>query len=158
LNFRIHRTVGRGCPACGRQKENNHGVALLTFTILFSLFSVADAFPDDSTYNLTLAGKKCKVWGSEQTISCKYTVGTGLRFSIDGVGKPDTGITFMKSSFDGDFYATYGMQHGCIIVKRGKKARSNTALSGPGSISDYAFVSPKNGKVYRGWQECEAGF
>ena len=95
---------------------------------------------------------------SGQQIECEYTVGTGLRFSLVGIGLPDMGITFWKSSFEGDFYATYGMRHGCIIVKRGKKARSNTALSGPGSISDYAFVSPKNGKVYRGWQECEVGF
>jgi len=119
---------------------------------------VTHAFLDDSTYNLTLAGKSCKTSDHSQTLSCEYTVGTGLHFTIDGIGDPDTGITFMKSSFDGDFYAIYGMLHGCIIVKRGPTGYSDSAVSGPGSFSDYAFVSPKNGKVYRNWQECKLGF
>jgi len=112
---------------------------------------------EDSTYALTLAGKSCKVWGNEQTLSCEYRVGTGLRFSINGIGNPDTGVAFLKSSIEADFYAGYGMLHGCIIIKRGRKGLSNPALLGPGTITDFAFVSPKNGKVYRDWVKCQTG-
>ena len=102
---------------------------------------------EKSTYELVLAAKSCKTWN--QTISCEYTVGSGLKFSIDGIGQPDTGITFIKSSFDGDFYATFGTLHGCVVIKRGPKGTTSSAIRGPGSFTDYAFVSPKNGKVYQ---------
>ena len=109
-----------------------------------------------STFDLVLSGKSCKAGStSAQTIHCDYKVGTGLHFSIDGVGDDDAGITFVRSSFDGDFYATFGVLHGCVIVKRGGDAREKGPLAGPGGPSDYAFVSPKNGKVYRTWVECK---
>lgn len=111
---------------------------------------------EKSTYEFVLAGKKCKTWN--QTISCEYSVGMGLQFSIDGIGQPDTGITYMKSSFEGDFYATYGLRHGCIIIKRGPKGVKSSDVRGPGSFTDYAFVSPKNGKVYLSWEECQKAF
>jgi len=124
-------------------------LALLGITLLAPTTAVADP----STYELVLAGKKCNE-SSSQVISCEYKVGNGLHFTIDDIGQPDTGITFVKSSFDGDFYATYGLKHGCIIVKRGPKGITSTEFMGPGSFTDYAFVSPKNGKVYRTWKEC----
>ena len=60
----------------------------------------------------------------------------------------DAGITFMSSSFEGDYYATVGMMHGCVIVKPGK------TLSYPGALLDFAFVSPRTGKVYTDWVSC----
>ncbi len=110
-----------------------------------------------STYELVLAGKSCEE-GVSQGIDCEYKVGRSLYFSIDGIGMPDTGITFMKSSFDGDFYASYGLSHGCVIVKRGSEGTTSSAINGPGSMTDYAFVSPKNGKLYATWEECKTGF
>jgi hypothetical protein len=65
-----------------------------------------------SSYDLVLAGKKCET-GTDQTLSCQYTVGTGLKLTIAGIGQPDTAVTFMKSSFDGDFYATLGF---CMVA------------------------------------------
>jgi len=112
---------------------------------------------EQSSYDLVLAGKKCET-GTNQTLSCEYTVGAGLKFAIAGIGQPDTGITFMRSSFDGDFYASYGLLHGCVIVQRGTKGiKSKDALE-PGSFADYAFVSPKNGKVYKSWNQCQAAW
>lgn len=110
-----------------------------------------------STYELALAAKSCKE-GVSQGMSCEYKIGKDLHFSIDGIGMPDTGITLMRSSFDGDFYATYGLSHGCVVVKRGPKGTTSNAISGLGSMADYAFVSPGSGKVYTTWEECRSGF
>lgn len=123
------------------------------YLFFISFLAATSVAAEQSTYELVLAGKTCNEWGS-QVISCEFKVGDGLHFTIDGIGQPDTGITFMKSSFDGDFYATYSLKHGCIIVKRGPKGITSKDFMVPGSMTDYAFVSPKNGKVYRTWQEC----
>jgi len=64
----------------------------------------------------------------------------------------------MVDNAKGDFYPTYGLQHGCVIIKRGSKGVVNNELFGPGSLFDFAFVSPKNGKVYKTWQECQSGY
>ena len=126
-------------------------ILILVLSLSRSVFA-----EEKSTYELALAGKECKTWN--QTISCEYSVGTGLKFSIDGIGQPDTGITYMKSSFDGDFYTTYGLRHGCIAIKRGPKSIKSKAVRGIGSFTDYAFVSPRNGKVYSSWEKCQQAF
>jgi hypothetical protein len=107
-----------------------------------------------STYDIVSSCKVCKETPSQE-ISCEYKVGKDLHFSIDGIGGEWTGIAFMKSDYDGDFYAAFGIRHGCVIVKRGKTNWKNDADHGPGSPFDYAFVSPKNGKVYRDWIDCK---
>ena len=109
-----------------------------------------------SSYDLVLEGRKCETGTWDQTLSCEYAVGTGLKFAIAGIGQPDTAVTFMKSSFDGNFYATFGLLHGCVIVKRGTKGVESEDAFEPGGFADYAFVSPRNGKVYRSWEQCEA--
>jgi len=122
------------------------------------LILAARASAVESTYQLVLAGKSCTENSRTQQIDCDYRVGTGLYISIPGIGSPDTGVTFMRSSFDGDFYATYGLQHGCVVIKRGSRGITSDALDGPGTGFDFAFISPKNGKVYSTWQECQSGF
>ena len=91
-----------------------------------------------SSYALALEGKNCETSALDQTISCEYIVGTGLTFAIVGIGLPDTAITFMKSSFDGDFYATFGLLHGCVIIKRGTKGVESEDAFEPGGIADFA--------------------
>jgi hypothetical protein len=113
---------------------------------------------EKSSYELVLAGKKCETSRWDQTLSCDYTVGAGLQFTIAGIGQPDTAVTFMKSSFDGDFYATFGLLHGCVIVKRGTKGVESEDAFEPGGFADYAFVSPRNGKVYKRWDQCKAAW
>jgi len=73
------------------------------------IISTAAFSTDKSTYELVLSGKSCKE-SSLQSIDCDYRVGKDLHITIAGIGQPDTGITFVKSSFDGDFYATFGMR------------------------------------------------
>jgi hypothetical protein len=100
-----------------------------------------------TAYDETLVGKSCKE--ALQQINCEYKVGKDLEFSIDGVGMPDTGITFVRANHRGDYYASFGLLHGCVIVKHGIHSEL--------FLADYAFVSPKNGKVYGTWQECKTG-
>ncbi|MEO8158290.1 MAG: hypothetical protein ABI648_10885 [Betaproteobacteria bacterium] len=115
------------------------------------LFSSGQAFAEPTTYDLTVRGKSCQE-SSLQSVECNYSIGKSLRISIAGLGQPDTGVTFMKSDFDGDFYASVGLKHGCVIVKPGKKSLV------PGYLPTFAFISPKNGKVYKDWEECQAGY
>ena len=100
----------------------------------------------EDTYESVLKGKQCKET-SGQSIECDYRVGKTLHVVIAGIGQPDASITFMKSDFNGDYYASIGVLHGCVIVKRGPV----------GGMFDFAFISPHNGKVYKGWQECQSG-
>ena len=129
-------------------------MTLLTSSIL--LYMPSHSWADQSsTYDEVLKGKQCATHPNLQTLSCEYKVGADLHLSIDGIGQEDTGVTFMKSNAEGDFYATYGILHGCFVVKRGPKSHTE-APGGPGSMSDYAFISPRSGKVYRSWSECKS--
>ena len=109
-----------------------------------------------TTYDLTVSGKSC-LEGQSQQLECNYQVGKDLHIAIAGIGQPDTSITFMKSDFDGDFYATHGLRHGCIIVKRGAKGVTAEGHE-VGSFFDYSFISPKNGKVYTDWEKCQTAY
>lgn len=119
--------------------------------ILASLcaFFTGTAHAASTAYEDTLNGKKCTESSSQQ-LNCNFKVGKDLEFSIDGIGMPDTGITFARANFpSGDYYAGLGLMHGCVIVKHGVDSK----LSG----SDFAFVSPQNGKVYKTWEACKQG-
>jgi hypothetical protein len=104
---------------------------------------------DNPTFDAVSAGRKCR--DENQQLVCEYRVGKSLRFVVVGIGQPDTGITFYKSDWDGDYYATYGLLHGCVIVKPGPRTATTT-------LPSFAFVSPKNGKVYLSWETCQRGF
>lgn len=121
------------------------------FISIVAIFSAGQVYAGHSTYELTVKGKTCQESFS-QTIECDYKIGKSFHISIAGLGQSDTGVTFMKSDFYGDFYATFGLMHGCVVVKPGKKT---LALDDP---STFAFISPKNGKVYRDWKECQSGY
>ena len=137
--------------ACQRKDLRLKSALLALFIGISPIFSIAGEW---STYDIVSSGKVCKQTPSHE-FSCEYKVGNDLHFTIDGVGGEWTGITFLKSDFDGDFYAKFGLRHGCVIVRRGKKNWKSDAGDGPGSPSDYAFISPKNGKVYRDWDACK---
>ena len=140
-----------------RSQQVNIRTRIASGLFITSVLCANCASADRSTYEIVVAGKICAE-GSTQAIECEYKVGRDLEFAIAGIGQPHTGVTFTRSSFDGDFYASFGILHGCVIVKRGKKGVTSREVSGPGSDFDYAFVSPKNGKVYRLWEECRSAF
>jgi len=123
----------------------------MTLRFLAALVLVALIVPPviagSSTYDVVVAGMKCQQ-NSMGSLECDYRVGDSLHFNIAGVGDRDAGITFFASSFDGDYYASVGLLHGCVIVKPGKK------VDGP-ALLDFAFVSPRTGKVYSDWESCQ---
>ena len=128
------------------------------YLIIFLLFSIwiAPCLADDSstTYDYVVKGKKCHE-SQPQPPMCEYTVGKDLHFLIMNVGKPDAAVAFIKSSFNGDFYATFDLESGCIIVKRGKKGIKSDNFIGEGSVTDNAFVCPRNGNIYKEQKECK---
>jgi hypothetical protein len=105
-----------------------------------------------TTFDLAVKRKSC-VEQSSQQVDCSYRIGKDFWLSIAAVGRTDAGITFMKSDFNGKYYGTVGVAHGCVIVKTGSGSGSGNGTRNP---FDLAFISPKNGKVYRDWQSCQA--
>jgi hypothetical protein len=116
--------------------------------ILLALSIVSSISFGQTTFDLVVKGKSC-VEQRNQQVDCDYKIGTQFWLSIAAVGSSDAGVTFMKSDFNGKYYGTFGVAHGCVIVKTGT---ANTASS----TLDLAFVSPKNGKVYQDWPSCQA--
>lgn len=130
-----------------QRKSSNVLSSVISIFLLTLVGSVVHAEP--TALELVLSEKRCEDVAT-QSLRCEYKIGKTLHISINGIGQPDTGVTFMKSDFDGDFYATFGVLHGCIIVKRGSRGGSSNAL-------DWAFISPRNGKAYGKWQDCQSG-
>jgi hypothetical protein len=79
---------------------------------------------------------------------CVFVVGRSLRFTLTGVGRPDGGVVFERSDSDGDFYASFGLSHGCIIVHNG--------AARPPILTEVAFVQPRTGKVFSTWIDCKS--
>ncbi len=111
--------------------------------IILILFS-APCFGEEKTFSAVISGKECHE-DSSQTKHCSYEVGKSLLIEIAGVGQNDAAIVFLKSDFDGDYYGKVGVLHGCVIVSNSQ------------NLFDVAFISPKNGKVYREWGRCGDG-
>lgn len=112
---------------------------------------------DPSTYDVVVAGSTCSQaqmpYQNSAQLSCNYTVGSGLKFEIAGVGQPDAAILVVKAGgLDADYYMKFGILHGCVIVQRGFAKLPSSSKRLPGF--DMAFVSPTTGRVYRTWQEC----
>ena len=119
---------------------------VLLLTLLFLGATALAVAAQPSTPDAVVAGMQCKQ-NSFGSLECEYHVGRSLYFGVVGVGDKDAAITIYASSFDGDYYASVGVLHGCVIVKPGK------TIQGPAAL-DFAFVSPRNGKVYGEWQSC----
>ena len=103
-----------------------------------------------TTYADVVAGMKCTQSLSGGHLECDYRVGRSLHFAIVAPGKPDSSIYFYSASVKGDYFAVLGLLHGCVIVRPGQGASQ-------AHQRDLAFVSPRNGKVYRTWQDCGEG-
>ena len=118
------------------------GIKFILISILLCITQISIA--ENSTYKAIVSGKECKE-SHNQSISCAYKIDDSLLIEIAGIGSPDTGIAFLKSDYNGKYYGKYGLLHGCIIIN---STENYTA---------FAFISPKNGKVYHTWQECAKG-
>jgi hypothetical protein len=98
------------------------------------------------TYDAVVKGMSCK---QRQTgeMDCEYQVGQSLRFGISGVSQPDAAVMFYKVDAADEYYAGVIALHGCVVIRPARSA-------GADSVARFAFVSPRDGKVYRDWQSC----
>jgi hypothetical protein len=126
---------------------NIHPARLLFASATAGLFSTSALA--QTTYERTLQSKSCSEQKRNQQLDCDYKLGADFWLSIAGVGSPVAGISFMKSEFKGQFYGTVAVSHGCVVVKPGSANKVNLP-------HDMAFISPRNGKVYRDWPSCKA--
>jgi hypothetical protein len=128
-------------------------IAALTLAALASS-TEAGGQSEGPTYRAVVRGMTCKQSAVVRgQLDCDYRVGTAVHFIIVGVGQPDAAITFLSAAgYDADYYVTYGVLHGCVIVKPGGKTTQSRNASD--EVPEMAFVSPKSGKVYPSWQTC----
>jgi len=97
-----------------------------------------------TTYDIVVKSVSC--YQFMDALHCNYKVGRSLR----DVGGKLSEIAFIKSDKNGDFYAAFGVPHGCVLVMPGKSNPRFRDIT-----SDLAWVSPWTGKVYRHWLECK---
>jgi hypothetical protein len=114
---------------------------LITF-LIFALISFSTNAAD--TYEKIAKGKSCNA-GFNQKIDCNYKIGESFWLQIIGVGEPEATVVFMKSDYQGAYYAKIGKMHGCVIVQPNFKS---------GEVLDVAFISPKTGKIYKAVEDC----
>lgn len=99
----------------------------------------------NKTYDAVVEGMSCK----QQTngrMDCEYKVGKSLRFVVTGVGQQDVVVNFLKVNVDEDYFASVAPLHGCVVVRPAQAKADST--------SNIAFVSPRDGKIYRNWNTC----
>ena len=127
---------------------------LLVFTKLLFLFLLVLGLAQKASaatstmYDLVLKGKACEE-GRNQQLDCDYKIGSDFWLSIAAVGSPIATAHFMKSNSAGKYYASYASTHGCVMVMRGDYFKDREFL-------DIAYISLKNGKVYKDWTSCQA--
>lgn len=99
-----------------------------------------------TTYEKLIQGKRC-VESRSQHIDCEYKIENSFWLTISSVGEKYSGISFMNSNQKDEYYARYGLAHGCVIVETGAKNSK---------FMDYAFISSRTGKIYHTVTECNS--
>lgn len=79
---------------------------------------------------------------------CVFRIGQDLQFTLVGIGQPNAAVVFERVNSEGDYCASVGFLHSCVIVHNGPKSKP--------ILTHRAFVSPINGKAYGTWKECKA--
>jgi hypothetical protein len=103
-----------------------------------------------AAYYALIDGMRCRQHASGR-MDCEFRAGTGLRFTVNGVGQEDVVITVVQSDSAGDYTASVVPLHGCVVVKPIPSADKPPAAD---SVSTFAYVSPRTGKVYPTWATC----
>jgi hypothetical protein len=79
---------------------------------------------------------------------CVFNIGQDLQFTLVGIGQKNAAVVFERVSSEGDYYASVGALHGCVIVHNGPKSKP--------ILTQRAFVSLVTGKAYGTWQKCKS--
>ena len=120
------------------------GLLLLAATLPAGAQGAA-RIPENRTYDEVVDGMSCRQQ-SNGRLDCTYTVGSGLRFRIEGVGQDDALVNFVKVDSTAGWVAGFSLLLGCVVVK--------PAAATVDSAAALAFVAPRDGRVYRIWQHC----
>jgi hypothetical protein len=122
-------------------------VALAAAMLVFAALPARaqPAAPTNRTYDAVIEGMTCRQLASGR-LDCLYDVGESLRFTIAGVGQEDAVISFARVDSTRGYVAGFSVLHGCVVVKPSAAGDSSAAL---------AFISPRDGRVYRIWQQCK---
>ena len=96
------------------------------------------------TFDVVIEGMSCRQ-NQNGRMDCEYVVAQALRFSIAGVGEEGALISFSKVDSTAGYVAGFSSFHGCVVVRPAAAGDTSAAL---------AFVSPRDGRVYRVWQHC----
>ena len=129
----------------------------ILFFVLLGYCQMVSAQEARQTYDAAVSGMNCQQ-NSLGDMECNYRVGRSLHFAIAGVGRKDASIYFYEASMNGDYFALLGLSHGCVVVRPGMDRQAPPGTSKLeqdwNRLSDLAFVSPQNGRVYRTWETC----
>ena len=113
---------------------------LIVVGLLFSQ-STNQSKQTTSTYDEVLAGMRT-FKNAAGELEADFHVGQSLHFGIVRPGKPDLSIYFYSASFEGDYFAVVNISDECVVVRPGQSATLAKRV-------DLAFVSIRDGKVYR---------
>ena len=131
-------------------------VKVLRCLLLLSLLLAAACSPvmasqqtQEGTYEALVAGMEChQQQGIEPPgLECNYRVGESLHFAIVGPGLPGGSVYIYRANNEEGHFAVLGFDTRCVVVRPGYE-REDTL--------DFAFVSTRNGKVYRSVEQCRS--
>jgi len=116
------------------------------FSVLLAAAAVAAAL--EPPYEAARRGAHCNL-ETDGSLGCRYRVGRDLEFALRQVGEPGVHLVLERSSEAGDYRADTEMMSRCVFIRHGERGRA-----AGGSEFAYAFVSGKNGFVYRSLRDC----
>ena len=141
-------------------RRDDAAVRVLTLTVVMLLPGIGSAqvppprASASAVYDALLDGMNCRQKKTGR-MDCEFRVGA-TRFVVSGVGQDDVLISFTQADTAADFVAGIAPLHGCVVVRptRAADAAQSAGIPLSDSISLFAFVSPRTGRVYRTWSTC----
>lgn len=112
------------------------------------LASAAATAALEPPYDAVRRGADCNLQ-PDGSLACRYRAGRDLEFELRRVGEPGVELRLIRSSEAGDYRADREMMSRCVFVRHGERGHA-----AGGAEFDYAFVSGRNGFVYRSLREC----
>ena len=116
-----------------------------------ALAAAAAAAAIEPPYDAVKRGARCDL-EPDGSLACRYRAGRDLEFELRRVGEPGVALRLLRSSEEGDYRADREMMGRCVFVRHGTRGREQG-----GSDFSYAFVSGRNGFVYRSLRDCRRG-
>ena len=113
-----------------------------------ALAAAAAAAAVEPPYDAVTRGARCDL-ETDGSLACRYRAGRDLEFELRRVGERDVELRLIRSSEAGDYRADSEMTGRCVFVRHGARGREQG-----GSEFSYAFVSGRNGFVYRSLRDC----